>query len=355
MPAWINFKELRSKLQFENVLRHYRIDAKRRGNRVTALCPLPDHPKRTDNQPRTASLSVNLARNIFQCFGCKASGNALEFAAKMEGFDPSDPEQFRTAALKVAEVFGICTTATASDCSPPTNTRATAPSSGKAKSHPSNDFAANHIPLINAPLDFELKNLDVDHMYLRDRGFLPETIQHFGLGYCNRGIMKGRVVIPLHTPAGQLVGYAGRITDDELISDECPKYRFPGNREKDGVRYEFRKSLLLYNAHRIMAPVDHLFVVEGFKGTWHLWQAKYRNTVGLMGSSCSEEQAKLICSLVKPDGKVWLIPDGDMAGADCAESMLFHISPERFVRWVRLMGNDQPTDVKADELAVLFQ
>ena len=107
MPAWINFKELRSKLRFEDVLRHYQIDVKKKGDRVTALCPLPGHPKRTDKERRTASLSVNLTRNIFLCFGCKASGNTLEFAARMEGFDPSDPEQFRTAALKVAEVFGL--------------------------------------------------------------------------------------------------------------------------------------------------------------------------------------------------------------------------------------------------------
>src|SRR5579862_8684047 len=99
MPAWINFKELRSRLRFEDVLRHYSIGVKKRGDRVTTFCPLPTHPIRNDNTPRTASLSVNLSRNIFQCFGCKASGNSLDFACRMEGFDPSDAEQFRKAAL----------------------------------------------------------------------------------------------------------------------------------------------------------------------------------------------------------------------------------------------------------------
>src|SRR6202042_134062 len=96
----------------------------------------------------------------------------------------------------------------------------------------------------------------------------------------------------------------------------------PGSRERDGVTLEFRKSLLLYNAHRITKPVDHLFVVEGFPATWWLWQAEYRNTVALMGSSCSKKQAELIIDLLKPDGKVWLMPDGNAAGIQCALSVL---------------------------------
>jgi hypothetical protein len=103
--------------------------------------------------------------------------------------------------------------------------------------------------VINAPLNFELQHLDSKHPYLPDRGFQPETIARFGLGYCNRGLMQGRIAIPLHNPKGELVGYAGRITEDALISDECPKYRFPGSRKRGEVQHEFRKSLLLYNAH----------------------------------------------------------------------------------------------------------
>ena len=193
-----------------------------------------------------------------------------------------------------------------------------------------------------------------DHPYLKERGFTDETIRHFGLGFCNRGMLKGRIAIPLHDPQGQLVGYGGRITKDTLISEKCPKYLVPGEREKDGKLLEFRKSLLLYNAHRIAGPVDHLFVVEGFPATWWLWQGEYRNVAGLMGSSCSDEQGKLIVDLVKPDGMVWLMPDGNEAGVQCAHSAFERVAPHRFVRWVRLGENEQPNDFQTDELAVLF-
>jgi DNA primase len=143
-------------------------------------------------------------------------------------------------------------------------------------------------------------------------------------------MLKGRIAIPLRNPKGELVGYAGRVTKDEEISERHPKYLFPGERLKDAVKIEFRKSLLLYNADRIKAPVDNLIVVEGFSATWWLWQAEYRNVVGLMGASCSVEQGKLILNLVKPSGCVWLMPDGDAAGLQCALSIFEQVGAHQW-------------------------
>jgi DNA primase len=278
---------------------------------------------------------VVIARHaLWQCFGCQAKGNVLDFCCRMEGFNPDDSKGLRRAALKIKDIFEIGGNAPNS----PT----------KEPEHPKQTV------LVNTPIDFELRTLDADHPYLKERGFTDETLRHFGLGYCNRGMLKGRIAIPLHDPQGRLVGYAGRITKDELVSAKCPKYLFPGERERNGAKLEFRKSLLLYNVHRIKSPVDHLFVVEGFPATWWLWQAKYVNTVALMGASCSEEQAKLIVDLVKPDGKVWLMPDGDEAAIRCGKSVLEQVSPYRFIRWVPLAEGTQPTDVPADELGTMF-
>jgi DNA primase len=355
MQSWINFKELRAKLLFSEVLTHYRVETKVKGDRATACCPLPGHPRRTDTAPRTASLSVNLARNIFQCFGCKASGNALEFACRMEGFDPADSQQFRSGAIRVAEVFGIDAGTRNEGLPPSDESKPDRSPRPPQTAPPKSASSAGPAPIVNAPLDFQLKDLDPEHPYLRDRDILPQTIEHFGLGYCNRGMLKGRFAIPLHDIDGRLVGYAGRITKDSMISDECPKYLFPGNRERDGKVYEFRKSHLLYNAHRIVAPVDHIFVVEGFPATWWLWQSEYRTTVGLMGSHCSDKQAERIVSLVKPSGKVWLMPDGNDAGIQCARSCFEKIAPHRFVRWVRLQAHEQPTDLLESDLATAFE
>jgi hypothetical protein len=76
--------------------------------------------------------------------------------------------------------------------------------------------------------------LEYDHPYLRERGFTDETIKTFGLGYCHRGLMKGRIAIPLHDAKGALIGYAGRIVDEGAIGKDTPRYLFPGSREWNG-------------------------------------------------------------------------------------------------------------------------
>lgn len=77
--------------------------------------------------------------------------------------------------------------------------------------------------IVNARLDFELKSMDYNHPYLKHRGFSECIIKAFGLGYCNRGLMKGRVAIPLHDAFGSLIGYAGRIVDDSVINETTPR------------------------------------------------------------------------------------------------------------------------------------
>jgi DNA primase len=368
MRTWIDFKKLRQELNFAVVLRHYRIDLKGKGERATGMCPLPTHPQRADGQKRTASFSANTARGIWQCFGCKASGNVLELAARMEGFDPTDPVEFRKAAIKVAETFGVGMDqdstkfpthkepvgAVQSPGPVPSPAAAVLPPTSSMLPLPADGSPPIRM-VINEPLKFELKHLNHQHPYLPSRGIRPETIEHFGVGFCAKGLMADRIAIPLHDLVGRLVGYAGRATDDARISDENPKYRFPGTRERDRIQYEFRKNMLLYNAHRISSPVMDLVVVEGFMSVWWLWQAQYRNVVALMGSSCSQEQAEAIIKLVDPAGRVWAFPDGDAAGASCAMSLFTQISPHRFVRWVKLNDGHQPTHCSELNLSFIFE
>jgi DNA primase len=96
--------------------------------------------------------------------------------------------------------------------------------------------------------------------------------------------------------------------------------------------------------------VDNLVVVEGFPSVWWLHQNGVPDVVATMGSDCSERQAELVASLVKPDGHIWLFPDGDAAGERFAQSFLLKVSPQRFARWVKLGVNQQPTTFSAEKL-----
>jgi hypothetical protein len=150
-------------------------------------------------------------------------------------------------------------------------------------------------------------------------------------------------------PIGALIGYAGRIVDEEAIGKDTPRYLFPGSRERNGTRHEFRKSAFLYNGFRVGNP-SQLVVVESFTGVWWLTQAGITNVVAFMGASCSEMQADLLRDLVPEDGSIWLFPDGDKAGERMAEETLVMLAPYRFMRLLTLLEGQQPTDRSPEEL-----
>jgi CHC2 zinc finger len=74
---------------------------KERGEQWHGFCPLPTH----EGKRQSPSFSANVGRGIWQCFGCGAKGNLIEFAARMEGLNPDDPGDFRKAALLLQKMF----------------------------------------------------------------------------------------------------------------------------------------------------------------------------------------------------------------------------------------------------------
>lgn len=345
MSNWIDFKKLREQLDVREVLAHYGIELKIKGRQASGFCPLPGH----DGKRRSPSFSVNLDKGIWQCFGCRAKGNTLDFACCMEGLDPDRPADIRKAALIIQEAFGLDTS----------NGRQQLGKTGHSQErHQIANTATKDCPdskaKINSPLDFELKGLDPRHPYLQDRGLQMSTIEAFNLGYCSRGLMKGRIAIPIHDSTGALIGYAGRLVKDEGIDADTPKYMLPPPRERDGVTYEFRKSMVLYNLHRIHQPVDQLIVVEGYPSVWWLSQSGFPNVVALMGATCSQEQGLLIEQATQDTGRVLLMPDGDKAGRECALEVFDRVASQRRVEWIKVEHCKQPTDYSATALQRLI-
>lgn len=330
MKQWIDFKELREQLDFAAVLQHYGVELRIKNDQHHGFCPLPLHRGKR-NSP---SFSANLKKGIWQCFGCNQKGNLLDFAVLMEQANPKVGEDVRRVALDLRTRF------------------VTTPAPSKKPQEEGKNPQPEAV--VNAPLDFVLKGLDSNHPYLLSRGFTPETIARFDLGYCARGLLAERIAIPIHSREGKLVGYAGRVVDDSTITEENPKYKFPGRRQRKGVIHEFRKSLLLYNAHRIYAPAECVVVVEGFTSVWWLSQAGIYNPIATMGAACSEEQARNIVSLVQESGRIFILTDGDEAGARHGESILSQVASYRLTRMIRLKAGQQPTALSPKELRDLL-
>ncbi len=153
-----------------------------------------------------------------------------------------------------------------------------------------------------------------------------------------------------------LVGYTGRLADDEAIDEEHPKYLFPSKRERDGMVHEFRKSDLVYNLHRVTieGPVDELIVVEGAFDVMWLWQQSLPHAVALLGSSCSDAQAEQIIEAVSDEGRIWIFTDGDEPGSRAAAELLMKLASRCLVSWVPADSGTDPCDYSAEELDRLF-
>lgn len=81
-PGWVDFRALRSQVAFEPVLRQLGFAQAFRGTgpQRRGPCPLHDSP-----QSRRQCCSVNLRKNLFQCFDpqCRTAGNILDFWAAL--------------------------------------------------------------------------------------------------------------------------------------------------------------------------------------------------------------------------------------------------------------------------------
>lgn len=330
--AYIDFAFVKENASFERVLNHYHLQSRGTGVQRSLCCPF--HP---DKRP---SCRVELDKKVWHCFACQASGNVLEFVARMEG----DPEGLRAAAVKLAEICGVALAAPrGKPAEEPSQTaqngrrKARTPKPEPEVKEPAAAPPAAEERPVNAPLTFELK-LDPVHPYLAGRCVSPETIATFGLGYCSRGVMAGRICIPIHNAKGELVAYAGR---------------WPGEPPEGVERYllpkRFEKSRVLFNLHRVADP-EHLVLVEGY------WSALRLHAMGvpvaaLMGSSVSDEQLALLRE--RGTRSLTVLWDGDDAGRKARERALPALADAFFVRAPLLPEGEKPDTLGDAELREL--
>jgi DNA primase len=317
---------LRSRLSFSAVLEQYGVTLTPKGDQLVGFCPLPAH----NGKKNSPSFSAHPEKGIFQCFGCGAKGNVLDFAVLMDKGDPKRGLDVRKTALKLNKL-----------------------SNGPVPEPKPTAAVAEKCVVVNQPLPFRLSDLDPEHSYLQGRGFTRQTMEHFGVGFCSKGVFAGRITIPLYDSENQLIGYAGRVVDDTTIGPDNPKYIFPGKRKEDERVLEFKKSVFLYNGSRFTEPLNDLLIVEGFTSVWWLTQYGYPETVALMGSAYSKEQLDLIFQIVSPRGNVWIMTDGDKAGERCGLSLCQALVPKRLCRLILETGR-QPTDYSLEELQLLL-
>ncbi|WP_117238291.1 DNA primase [Thermus sediminis] len=285
----------------EVVSRHVALRPAGRG-RWKGLCPF--------HQEKTPSFYVDEEKGLFHCFGCKAGGDLIAFVERMEGLD------FQTALERLAEEAGV-----------------ELPRRGGGERRKE---LYEVLKLAQAYFQEGLKAHPEAQAYLKGRGLSGESLARFGLGYAppkgdgllthlarhgvspeeglRAGVLaekegryydrfRGRITFPIKDHLGRILAFAGR-----ALGDEIPKYL----NSPETSLFRKREVLFAFPEAKERLREGRAVVVEGLFDAIALHQMGFAETVAVLGSGLSEEQARLLKA--QEVREVYLAFDADQAG-----------------------------------------
>ncbi len=291
------------------------VQLKRAGTNLKGLSPFADE--------KSPSFMVSPVKQIWKDFSSGKGGNAVSFLMEHEHY--TYPEALRWLAKK----YNIEIEETQLD----------------EEQKQSVDERESMYVVSNYAKDYFHQNLfeneegkSIGLTYFKERGFREETIKKFQLGFSlnqwdaftnqalskgydlkylektgltivkeNRNIdrFKGRVMFPIHSMSGRVLGFGGRILDS---TEKAAKYlNSPASEIYD-------KSKVLYGifyAKQAIAKENNCYLVEGYTDVITLHQSGIENVVSSSGTALTPDQIRLIKRLTP---NITVLYDGDAAG-----------------------------------------
>lgn len=335
-------EEIRATADIVDVVGDY-VQLKKSGSGYKGLCPF--------HSEKTPSFHVDPNKNLFYCFGCQKGGDVFSFLQEIEGLG------FLESARLLAERAGIPL--------PESEQDAEAASEVESIYHALR-FAARFFyrQLTQEPRG--QRALD----YLRGRGITPKTIKTFGLGYApdawdalltaatdkqidpevleKAGLVierkdgsgcydryRGRVIFPIFSHVGKVLGFGGRILDDDT---DQPKYiNSPETRVYD-------KSRALYGLRQAKSAIrqeDEAILVEGYTDVISLYQAGVQHAVASSGTALTAQQVQTLGRYAK---RLILLYDADEAGVRAARRALDLVLAQGLAPYVASLPNGEDPD-----------
>lgn len=269
-------QNIRASARIDEVVGDF-VTLKKSGSGFVACCPF--------HNEKTPSFSVSPSKNLFKCFGCGAGGDAISFMIKQ---GKSYPDAIKYLAAK----YKIAVEETANGKPDPKLDEKTAARTTAAalQAHFCVTAGTKETPAIK---------------YWRDRSFTIETIDEFGVGYCDGSkpehmgaelsaigavnkdgnlIYYKRTTIPIHDRTGNVIAWGARALSD--LKEQAKYINSP-----ESVIYQ--KQNTLFNLHRAAPYIrqrGEIWIVEGYADCMALWQMGTRNVVALCGTTLSEGQ-----------------------------------------------------------------
>ena len=291
------------------------VPLKKRGVNYLGLCPF--------HNEKTPSFTVSPAKEIIKCFGCGKVGNSVNFVMEHEHL--TYPEALKYLARKYH--IEIIEKELSLEEIEKQNERE---SLLVVTAYASRQFSEN--------LFQTDEGISVGLTYFKERGFRQDTLKKFEVGYSfekrdafsrkalddgfkqdflvKTGLtiqheerifdrFSSRVMFPIHSLSGQVLGFGGRI----LKSD--PKSAKYLNSPESEIYHKSRILYGIYQARKSITQEDRCYLVEGYTDVLSLHEAGIENVVASSGTSLTQEQVRLIKRFTQ---NITILYDGDAAG-----------------------------------------
>lgn len=311
--------EIRKSINIVDVISSY-LPLTKKGKNYFGVCPFHD-----DHSP---SMSVSEEKQIFTCFSCGATGNVFKFLQDYDNIS------FLEAVKKCADISGISFSY-----------------GNERKNNKNQDLLDMYLFASKLYQNNLYSSLGREaREYLNKRKLDDEIIKEFQIGLAlnepsiltdalkkkydddillKSGLIsegeynlydtyRARIMFPLYDLSGNIVGYNGRIYNNNNKSDS--KYI---NSRETAI---FKKGELLFNYHRAKEHArDYKFIiiVEGQIDAIRCHQAGYKNVVASLGTAITKEHAMLLRKL---SNNIVLCFDGDKAGEKATNSAIEELS-----------------------------
>ena len=291
------------------------VQLKRAGSNYKGLSPFSNE--------RTPSFMVSPVKQIWKDFSSGKGGNAIAFLMEHEHF--TYPEAIRYLAKKY-------------DIEIEENEQSTeekAQADERESLYIVSEYAQQYFQdtLFNTEA-----GKAIGMTYFKERGFTEETIQKFRLGFSpdewtaftdtalakgyqlefleKTGLtivngdrkfdrFKGRVMFPIHSMSGRVLGFGGRI-----LTNDKKQAKYLNSPESE----IYHKSKVLYGiffAKQAIAKADNCYLVEGYTDVIQMHQKGIENVVASSGTALTQDQIRLIHRLTP---NITVLYDGDAAG-----------------------------------------
>ena len=300
---------IKEKVDIVDFISEY-VTLKKKGRNYVGLCPF--------HSERTPSFTVSREKQLFYCFGCHTGGDIIKFLTLYENIT------YKEALKKLSIKTGL-------------NIKLDDISYNSEEEKEKTDIKNINF---DATIIYNqyLKSSDGEQAkkILEERNIKDTTIEIFNIGYAPNSYdeilrklskkysidlllksqliiqssgriidtFRNRIIFPIRSVSGDIIGFGAR----SINRDDEPKYL---NSPETPV-FSKRKALFgLYQALPYIKKEKKAIIVEGYIDTIILHQYRLNNTISPLGTSLTNEQAKILSNYID---EAIIIFDSDKSG-----------------------------------------